>query len=337
MKCRKGLPHDRPTLSAHPLHNKVRLLETVRQHQGSAVSSAIAPPPFRTRTDVLFASEAPFAVVHRRGPRLHHQLLLWDTRKDTFTPGQWMKGLVRLCDLAPDGGKLIYWAAQYHSSAPRHDRPRSAPAEEAAFDPIAAPRRFVDRLRSKHPHRKLPRYLGGGSGPPNRPPPRENQCAWTAVSNPPYFSALAVWPCLGHWTGGGYFASSRTIAICEPQNAMTPLENVPAPTGYKIFSFLDPRVAKPIPEKLARSPRRHLGECQRAVAEALVAAGVHWFDWANFADDGDILFACDGSIYRHAGTPANIGPDLLHNARRLIDLSPARFELIRAPNAAMRW
>jgi len=45
-------------------------------------------PAFRTRTDVLFASRAAVAVVLRRGPKTHWQLLLWNTAADTFTPGQ---------------------------------------------------------------------------------------------------------------------------------------------------------------------------------------------------------------------------------------------------------
>lgn len=56
---------------------------------------------------MLFASRAPVAVILRRGPRTHWQLILWDTRRDTFTPGQWMKGLVKLMGLSPSGDKLI--------------------------------------------------------------------------------------------------------------------------------------------------------------------------------------------------------------------------------------
>ena len=67
----------------------------------------------RTRLNVLFAAAAPRAVILRRGPRTHWRLITWDLRKDIFTPGQWMVGLVRLCDLSPFGDKIIYWAAQH--------------------------------------------------------------------------------------------------------------------------------------------------------------------------------------------------------------------------------
>jgi len=66
--------------------------------------------PCRTRTSVLFAVEAPRAVVLRSGPRTHYRLVVWNTQDDTFEPGQWLKGNVRLCDLSPKGTVLIYFA-----------------------------------------------------------------------------------------------------------------------------------------------------------------------------------------------------------------------------------
>lgn len=63
-----------------------------------------APQPcYRTRIDVLFAAETRRAVILRRGPKIHYQFIAWDLSNETFTCGQWMKGLVRLHDLSPDG------------------------------------------------------------------------------------------------------------------------------------------------------------------------------------------------------------------------------------------
>lgn len=299
------------------------------------MSACAPPPPFRTRTNVLFASQSPLAVVHRTGPRRHHQLLLWDTKSDTFTPGQWMKGLVRLWDLSPDGSKLIYWAAQYHASAPRHSRRILAPDGDETFDPLATPAHVVARFNKRYPKRKLPLYMTGGKK--LAPPPREIQGVWTAVSNPPYFSALAIWPCLGHWTGGGYFASNHDIVIYEPESAITPISNSAMPSNFKTHSFVASGVMKPSADQLARNPRHDPDDTQRAVAAALVRAGAKFVDWTRMTPLGDILFACDGSIYRHTGVPSSIGPNLLSDARRLVDLSANRFELIRPPAAAMRW
>ena len=48
-----------------------------------------------------------------------------------------------------------------------------------------------------------------GTSLPQEPPPRAERGSWTAISKPPYFSALAIWPSLGRWTGG---ASSNPSA-----------------------------------------------------------------------------------------------------------------------------
>lgn len=37
--------------------------------------------------------------------------------------------------------------------------------------------------------------------------------AWTAISKPPYLTALALWPNVGTWGGGGLFLSERHIAV----------------------------------------------------------------------------------------------------------------------------
>lgn len=39
---------------------------------------------------------------------------------------------------------------------------------------------------------------------------------WTAVSRPPYFTALAVWEGLGAWNGGGVWRDSRHLALNLP-------------------------------------------------------------------------------------------------------------------------
>jgi len=35
--------------------------------------------------------------------------------------------------------------------------------------------------------------------------------AWTAISRPPYFTALALWPVWRTWYGGGLFRSNHTV------------------------------------------------------------------------------------------------------------------------------
>lgn len=292
-----------------------------------------APATYRTRTEVLFAASAPVGVVLRRGPRTHWQLLHWNTHSDTFTAGQWMKGLVKICDLSPDGEKLIYWAAQYHSSA-RWQRPQGHQPGLGPFDPIVSTKNVLRRMQARHPKRKLPRYLTGM--PPGRSPPRDNQGVWTAVSTPPYFSALAIWPCFGHWTGGGFFAGPREIILYEPDCGLTPIQNAPLPSTLTISPWsrikdVDIRPA------IARNPSRNPSHRHEDIAIALHLAGCRFVDWSEVTPAGDLLFACDGSIWRHPAWDGSLTPSILGNARKLIDLSASSFELVRAPDAAMRW
>src|SRR5260370_31883033 len=68
------------------------------------------------RLFVILASEASKAVIFRRGPRIWTEIILWDTKTDTFTEGQWFKGTLyqKRCDLSPDGSKMIYLAAKHY-------------------------------------------------------------------------------------------------------------------------------------------------------------------------------------------------------------------------------
>jgi len=53
---------------------------------------AKAPPPCRLQ--FLLARRAPIAVIFRRGPSKWVQLIKWDTKTDSFEPGQWFHGHV---------------------------------------------------------------------------------------------------------------------------------------------------------------------------------------------------------------------------------------------------
>jgi hypothetical protein len=64
--------------------------------------------------------------------------------------------------------------------------------------------------------------------------------AWTAISKPPYLTALALWPKGGCWHGGGLFENSRTVwlnhkpEVAKPHIAHRPkgLKIIPNPNAY---------------------------------------------------------------------------------------------------------
>ncbi len=274
--------------------------------------------PYRTRTTVLFAARAPKAVILRRGPRTHYQLILWDTATDTFELGQWMRGNVRLADLSPSGDKLLYFAEQFRSR-------RATIVRGVPFDPL---RQRAIRSRPAHPKRKIPRYLRPSmrSGSP-----RELRDGWTAISTPPYFSALAIWPSYGRWTGGGTFRGDRDILLWESEDGSTPIENVGIPPNVRVnvsLKYFEHRLSAYAPS--ATETAEHA-----ALAEALLAAGLLWVDWINLRDD--LLFAGDGRIFRLRDWRSLPPSDLLSTATTLADFRDASFQQLRPPDSAMQW
>jgi hypothetical protein len=299
-------------------------------------------PPYRTRLDVLFAERAHKAVILRRGPKTHYRLIAWDLASDSFTLGQWMKGLVRLFDLSPDGRTLIYWAAQYHPGAA--DRRRRASAH-GTFDPVRAGtvKEAANLLRRG---RKVPRYMRSPGGTATHLP-QECSGTWTAVSTVPYFTALAIWPAFGHWTGGGVFVGDSRIVVFEPQSRMTPVVTIPIPirvciqsasTVVGLGAHMERSAHAPV--FVFNTPARQLSLDNQAfrdeVEAALKEGGLGTIEWAHAIGE-DVLFAADGAIYRVPKGAAIAPRDYLAAARKLIDLSDMKFELMRAPPEAMRW
>jgi hypothetical protein len=308
-----------------------------RDHQGgehhgelgpgraTTAAAGVEPPgqeQFRTRTSVLFASHAPKAVVLRRGPKTHWHLLLWDLKTDAFTPGQWMKGLVVLSDLSPSGDKLIYWAAQYHDAAPWKRRLAQQPYEPLSVGPA----------RPKRPSGKVARYMRGAAE--GRPIARPMSGTWTAISTPPFFTALAIWPAFGHWTGGGVFHGENELGLNELPNEMAPIENVPIPKRMKIRSLHAPGVDR---TPSARRPSAGQDLQSGELWEGLVQGGAEWVDWVHVQSPEQLLFACDGHVHRLHGWRGVPPAQWLREAKLLADLRPARFALKPAPPSAMRW
>jgi len=282
----------------------------------------LEPPRFRTRTEALFASSAPVAVILRRGPRRHFRLLTWHLTTDRIEAGQWMKGVIQLADLAPDGSKLLYRAFQYHASAARR-RGSFGP-----FDPLKA--RDVGKRR--RPHRRVPRYLRGDS--PAGGEPRRLGDSWTAISRPPYFSALAIWPSIGRWTGGGTFEGPSRIRLFETDKGLTPIANAPLPSHFAIGRYErgdEIRFAAHVPSWRADDPRH------ADIWAALEASGVRHLDWVTGERGSDLLYAADGIICRVRRWRGLALGDCAARAEVVADLRPMAFEPIAPPPLAMRW
>jgi hypothetical protein len=75
---------------------------------------------FPCRLFVIPAREAPLAIILRRGPSRWYHLIRWQTQRDTFEHGAWLRGRIyeEKCDLSPDGSLFVYFC---HGGAYRPD------------------------------------------------------------------------------------------------------------------------------------------------------------------------------------------------------------------------
>ena len=60
---------------------------------------------------MVFARDESVGLILRRGPSKWTQLVLWDTKRDSFTDGAWFHGRIYedRCNLSPDGKLFVYF------------------------------------------------------------------------------------------------------------------------------------------------------------------------------------------------------------------------------------
>jgi hypothetical protein len=192
------------------------------------------------RLSLVFASEAPVALVIRRGPTKWVEIVKWNTAKDTFEDGQWLHGRIygERCGLSPDGKLFVYFAAKHG---------------------------MVDKAKGY-------------------------KDTFTAVSKPPYLTALAMWPEGSTWGGGGRFINNKTLRLAYGANGTrapdgkTQLYMAPMPThhpdhppkGLEIETDLD-RYAPDEGFRAAEQSKK--------------------MEWIGKDHSGRTIFTCKGSLF----------------------------------------
>jgi hypothetical protein len=179
--------------------------------------------------------------------------------------------------------------------------------------------------------RKVPRYMRRPSEGSYDGVPRAAMGSWTAISTPPYFSALAIWPSIGRWTGGGAFASEREILISEAPCGMTPIRNVPIPRTVRITSGGRTHGSR----MSAYQPTAVESERHVSIAETLQLSGLLRVDWISLRREPDLLFAGDGCIFRLCGLCPRRRGAVPHFNDALVDLRDMTFEQVRPTPSAM--
>ena len=69
---------------------------------------------FPARLHVIFARDAGYAIILRRGPSKSVCSIGWNLNDNTLEVGQWLHGTIDFdsCDLSPDGKHFIYSASR---------------------------------------------------------------------------------------------------------------------------------------------------------------------------------------------------------------------------------
>ncbi|MGE3249055.1 MAG: hypothetical protein AB7J28_01860 [Hyphomonadaceae bacterium] len=151
---------------------------------------------------------------------------------------------------------------------------------------------------------------------------------WTAISKPPHFTALSIWPSMGTWTGGGFFGDDGSIHLRESN--LTPIANAGPPDvavhGISRTAEINRSASFGSVESDAK---------QSELAIALTLAGANRIHWIDLDKRRGTTFACDGCVYRLRQDAAL--EDIGLQAELIADFSDLRFEQVAPTSAALQW
>lgn len=195
--------------------------------------------------------------------------------------------------------------------------------------------------------------------------------AWTAISRPPYFTALALWPNLGSWYGGGVFKTDKLVLLdpscgTEPHPAFRPhglkfgrVGAGSAPWEQRLLRDqwrlvergFDPRTHRRVGDKEIWEkphPERPLKLCRQIEDVDFQRHGgpfgdTFWLEtgndlipipaasWADWDDWDRLVFVHGGKLFR-----ATVDGTRLHRTE-LFDFNPLRPRPLPTPGWARRW
>jgi hypothetical protein len=266
----------------------------------------------------LIAREAPRAVIFRRGPTKQVLLLSWDLETDEIVPGQWFKGHVyeRRSDLSPDGKYLLYFAGKHRGQ----DWTWTALSKPPAFTALA-----------RWP--KEDTYGGGlfESATSIALNHGTDETALAAGSElPPSFDVHPIAP----WAGGGedepiwlvrlardgWILTYAGTVVNRDDKAAVRWQLEPPRTWEKLHPLAPERYT-------LRMCLSGVGERQgsRYRMEHFVGDthDVGRSDWADWAPNGDLLFARGFSLFRVPFAGGELAR--LEDAREIVNLANEKF------------
>lgn len=131
--------------------------------------------------------------------------------------------------------------------------------------------------------------------------------------------------------------SGREICLFESDEGLVPEQNVPLPACWTIGKVLDEQWTQGASLYSGRHARLDSTGEHQQIVQSLRAAGARFVDWVDIQDDKMMYFACDGRLYRVADWRSHSPERYMEVATMVADLTGRRFELIAAPDTALRW
>jgi len=291
--------------------------------------------PSSVRLYAILARKSPAAVVFRRGPSNSVLLIKWNTADDTFEHGQWLRGRIyeRRCDLSPDGGLLLYFAAKYKE--PLHSwsaisRPPflKALALWPKGDGWGGGGHFESRTRIALNHRDGEMALAAGFSIPRWLKVRPfGEHSGRGEDNPVW----AVQLLRDGWKMVGYPTATK-----DDYGAKVWFEYSPALTWRKP----NPVCPKRYSLDMSITGIKERGGPWYLIEHAMNRGSTEpdklgRSDWADWSHTGDLLFAMDGCLYRVPLKKNILLP--LEEALKVADFTKLKFEARKGPDIASRW
>ena len=289
------------------------------------------------RLFAILARKARRACVFRRGPSKQVLLLSWDTGRDVFEEGQWLKGHIyeRRCDLSPSGSHLIYFAANWkrpYMSWTAISKPPwlKAIALWKKGDAWGGGGLFADET-----HVRLNHWLRD-----------ENDVAPTQGALPKKVRVTA----LGERWGRGEDFPVWGLRLARDgwrhvQIGKSPQRPYDTRTSDVWHPYDPPHVwERPSPRRSAMALRMIVRGLKKTEGPSYVMEhavvdsrgrerSFGESDWADWDLNGDLLLAKDGRIFRARAPRTSDEVDL----REIADLRASKFTARPAPKEAERW
>lgn len=280
------------------------------------------------RLFVLLARLAPVGLILRRGPSQWTQLIRWNTKNDTFEPGQWLRGPVDFhkCDLSPSGERFLYFTKPYkpHSTAAGYGETWTALSRAPYFTALAlwpmddtyfGGGLFVDdrMIRLNHPASALATH-------PNHPV-RDLK----VISEPLWFYHTCVLDermKRDGWTRRSITKRvyrGRTIAGEYPQEL-----DKPDPKSRRLLTIRD------LSDAILHKRAFHCTVTYVRTGEEILAFEAEWVDWDQH---GKLVYAAAGKLWRVDFPPRGRAPE----TREIADFNAHRPDPQPSPEWARHW